>query len=83
MQMVSSPSKYGSSRQFTTYFTNNGTERYSISLNDNTDAKNFFYDAYVYLTSSSSMSSGSPCRIVGGNPSPVAARVILRAGHYP
>jgi hypothetical protein len=55
MQVVSSPSKYGSSRQFVTNFTNNGTERYSISLNDNVDAKNFFYDAYVYLTSSSSM----------------------------
>jgi len=55
MQMVSSPSKYGSSRQFITTFRNNGTERYSISLNDNVDAKNFFYDTWVYLTSSSSM----------------------------
>lgn len=54
MSMVSSPSKYGSSRKFYTTFTNNGTERYSVSFNDNTDAKNFFYDVWVYLTSSSS-----------------------------
>jgi len=55
MQMVSSPSKYGTARQFVTYFTNNGTERYSVSFNDNTDAQNFVYDTWVYLTSSSSM----------------------------
>ena len=55
MQMVTSPSKYGSSRQFVTTFSNNGDERYSVSFNDNTDAENFFYDAWVYLTSSSSM----------------------------
>ena len=54
MQMVSSPSKYGSSREFVTSFSNNGTERYSVSFSDNVDAKNFFYDAWVYLTSSSS-----------------------------
>lgn len=54
MQIVSSPSKYGSSRQFTTSFTNNGDERYSVSFNDNVDAQNFFYDTWVYLTSSSS-----------------------------
>jgi hypothetical protein len=54
MSMVSSPSKYGSSRKFYTTFKNNGTERYSVSFNDNIDAKNFFYDVWVYLTSSSS-----------------------------
>jgi len=54
MSMVSSPSKYGSSRKFYTTFTNNGTERYSVSFNDNTSAQNFFYDVWVYLTSSSS-----------------------------
>ena len=54
MQVVSSPSKYGSSREFVTTFENNGTERYSVSFSDNVDAKNFFYDAWVYLTSSSS-----------------------------
>jgi len=55
MQMVSSPSMYGSSRQFVTSFTNNGTERYSVAFNDNVNAKNFVYDTWVYLTSSSSM----------------------------
>jgi hypothetical protein len=55
MQIVSSPSKYGSSRQFITSFSNNGDERYSVSLSDNVDAKNFYYDTWVYLTSSSSM----------------------------
>ena len=55
MQIVSSPSKYGTSRQFVTSFTNNGDERYTVSFSDNVDAKNFFYDAWVYLTSSSSM----------------------------
>jgi hypothetical protein len=55
MQIVSSPSKYGSSRQFVTSFTNNGDERYTVSLSDNIDAKNFFYDTWVYLTNSSSM----------------------------
>lgn len=54
MSIVSSPSKYGSARKFYTTFTNNGTERYSVSFSDNTSAKNIFYDAWVYLTSSNS-----------------------------
>ena len=54
MNIVSSPSKYGSSRKFYTTFKNNGTERYSVSFSDNTDTKNFLYDVWVYLTSSSS-----------------------------
>ena len=54
MSIVSSPSKYGSSRKFYTTFKNNGTERYSVSFSDNTDTKNFLYEAWVYLTSSKS-----------------------------
>ena len=54
MSMVSSPSKYGSSRKFYTAFSNNGTERYSVAFNDNTSAKNIFYDTWIYLTSSAS-----------------------------
>jgi hypothetical protein len=54
MSIVSSPSLYGSSRKFVTSFSNNGDERYSKSFSDNTDAENLFYDAWVYLTSSSS-----------------------------
>ena len=56
-EIVSSPSKYGSSRNSITTFTNNGNERYSVSLSDNIDTKNFFYDTWVYLTSSSSSSA--------------------------
>jgi hypothetical protein len=54
MTTVSSPALYGSSRKFVTSFSNSGDERYSISFSDNIDAKNLFYDAWVYLTSSSS-----------------------------
>jgi len=54
MSMVSSPSKYGSSRKFYTTFKNNGTQRYSVSFSDNTSAKNIFYDTWIYLTSSAS-----------------------------
>lgn len=53
--IVSSPSLYGSTRSFVTYFTYGGDERYSTSFSDDVDSKNFFYDTWVYLTSSSSM----------------------------
>ena len=52
--IVSSPSLYGSTRAFATSFANSGAERYSIAFSDNVNAKNFFYDTWVYLTSSSS-----------------------------
>lgn len=52
--VVSSPTKYGSSREFLTYFSNNGGERYSLAFSDNTDAEHYFYDGWVYLTSSAS-----------------------------
>ena len=54
MTLVTSPSLYGSSRQFVTDFTDNGGERYSLSFSDNVDAENFFYDGWIYLTSSAS-----------------------------
>ncbi len=54
MALVTSPTLYGSSRQFVTTFTDNGGERYSLSFSDNVDAENFFYDGWVYLTSSAS-----------------------------
>jgi hypothetical protein len=53
MSLVSSPSLYGNTRQFVTSFTNNGDERYSVVFADDVNAKNFFYDTWVYLTSSS------------------------------
>ena len=51
---VSSPSLYGTTRQFQTSFSNSGDERFSIPFSDDVNSKNFFYDAYVYLTSSAS-----------------------------
>jgi len=51
--VVSSPSLYGSARRFVTSFQNAGDQRYSVVFSDNTSAKNFFYDGWVYLTSSS------------------------------
>ena len=52
--MVSSPSLYGGTRRFETSFSSGGDERYSISFADDVNAKNFFYDAWVYFTSSAS-----------------------------
>ena len=52
--IVSSPALYGSTRAFVTSFSNSGDERYSIAFDDNINAKNFLYDTWVYLTSSSS-----------------------------
>lgn len=54
MSIVSSPTKYGSSRKFYTSFSNNGTERYSVSFSDNVNAQNFFYDSWVYIANSAS-----------------------------
>jgi hypothetical protein len=53
MQTVSSPSLNGTTRQFVTQFSNGGDERYSVTYSDDTSAQNFFYDAWVYFTSSS------------------------------
>jgi hypothetical protein len=53
-QIVSSPSHDGSTRRFVTQFSNDGDERYSISFSDDVDSTNFFYDAWVYFTSSAS-----------------------------
>jgi len=52
--IVSSPSLVGSTRRFVTQFSNGGDERYSVSFADDTSSSNFFYDAWVYLTSSAS-----------------------------
>jgi hypothetical protein len=54
MSIVSSPSQTGHARQFTTKFSNSGAERYSLSFGDDDTSTNFFYDTWVYLTSSAS-----------------------------
>lgn len=53
MSIVSSPSLYGGTREYVTNFSSNGDERYSVTFSDDVNAQNFFYDAWVYLTSSS------------------------------
>jgi len=53
LAVVSSPSLYGNTLETVTSFSNNGDERYSLAFSDNTDAENYFYDGWVYLTSSS------------------------------
>jgi hypothetical protein len=45
----SSPSLIGSAREFATYFSNFGGERYSVQFDDNTTAQNFFYDTWIYI----------------------------------
>ncbi|HEY1900808.1 MAG TPA: hypothetical protein VGG56_00125 [Terracidiphilus sp.] len=54
MNMVSTPSLSGHARQFATKFSNSGGQRYSVSFGDDAASSNFFYDAWLYLTSSAS-----------------------------
>jgi hypothetical protein len=53
-QIVGSPSLAGGTRQFVSNYSSAGDERYSVTFGDDTTSTNFLYDAYVYLTSSSS-----------------------------
>jgi hypothetical protein len=52
MSLVGSPSRSGHARKFVTGFSNASGELYHVSFGDDTEATNFFYDAWVYLTSS-------------------------------
>ncbi len=54
MEIVSSPSITGNARQFNTSFTNYGGEIYNVSWGSDPAPSNFFYDGWVYLTSSAS-----------------------------
>jgi hypothetical protein len=51
--IVSSPSLNGGTRRFSTQFKGSGDERFSVSYADDKEAENFFYDAWVYIPSSS------------------------------
>jgi len=51
MKIVNSPSRSGSARSFTMNYGNYGGERFYVSFGDDTQATNFFYDAWVYLKS--------------------------------
>ncbi len=52
MSVVSSPSLSGNARQFDTSFTNGGGEIYNVDFAIDPNSTNFFYDAWVYLSSS-------------------------------
>lgn len=52
MSMVKSPSLSGNARLFNTSFKNSSGEIYNIAFANDPDATNFFYDGWVYLTSS-------------------------------
>jgi hypothetical protein len=54
MGLVGSPEHSGPSRKFTTDYSNQGGERYSITFGDDRTSTNFLWDGWVYLTSSSS-----------------------------
>jgi hypothetical protein len=53
-QLVDSPSRSGTSREFDTSFTGSGGERYFVTVGSDQAAHDFFYDGWVYLTSSAS-----------------------------
>jgi len=53
-RVVSSPSRHGATREFVTHYKDSGDERYWVRYGDNTTDLNFFYDAWVYLTDSTS-----------------------------
>ncbi len=54
MEIVSQPSLTGNARQFNTSFTNYGGEIYNVAWGNDPGPSNFFYDGWVYLTSSAS-----------------------------
>lgn len=54
MGMVGSPSLSGHARQFNTSFSGSGGEIYDLVWGNDPNATNFFYDGWVYLSSSAS-----------------------------
>lgn len=54
MEVMSSPSISGSARRFVSVYSSGGDERYSLAFADDIYSTNFFYDAWVYVTSSAS-----------------------------
>jgi hypothetical protein len=54
MSLVGSPTHSGASREFVGKYSGAAGERYSVSFADNTTSTEFFYDGWVYLTSSAS-----------------------------
>lgn len=54
MRVVNSPSRSGFAREFYTTYGNHGGERYHANFSDDESATNFLYDAWIYLTNSTS-----------------------------
>jgi hypothetical protein len=54
MSLVGSPSLSGAARKFSMSFRNSGGERYWASFGSDTSARNFLYDAQIYIASPSS-----------------------------
>jgi hypothetical protein len=54
MTLTPSPSYGGEALEFQTQFTNGGGERYFATFGDDTNAMNFVWDGWVYLTRSAS-----------------------------
>ena len=52
--IVASPSRSGQSRSFDTSFSSSGGELYHVTFGSDPNATNFVYDAWVYLTSTTS-----------------------------
>jgi len=53
-KLLGTPSLSGSAREFTTTFTNDGDERYSVAFGTDTESTHFLYDGWVYVASPSS-----------------------------
>lgn len=53
-KLVGSPVHSGSSREFEARYTGAAGERFWITFGDNTTSTNFFYDGWIYFTSSAS-----------------------------
>lgn len=57
MTLVSEPTLSGQTAKFYTGFTNAGGELYSVSYGNDTDSKNFVYDAEVWISADSVLSN--------------------------
>jgi hypothetical protein len=57
MTLVSDPTISGQTEKYHTTFTNGGGELYSVTYGNDTDSKNFVYDAHVWLSADSVISN--------------------------
>ena len=57
MTLVSDPTITGQTAKYYTTFTSGGGELYSVTYGNDTDARNFVYDAHVWISSGSTISN--------------------------